>query len=280
MSSNKVWFVTGASQGLGLILVKKLLSKGHRVAATSRTASTLKQAVGIHSENFLPLAVDLHNVDSIEHAVQQTLHTFGRIDVVVNNAGYGMSGTLEEIDDVAIQSIFTVNVLATIHVTKTILPYLRKQRSGYIINLSSVAGFSGAPGWSIYSATKAAVTAFSEVLAADVKEFGIYVTAVQPSGFRTGFLSQQSLAVKDVQIEGYQAVKDTQSKYLAMNDKQQGDPDKAAEIMIDLSETVPPPLHLFLGKDAYTRANIKIEQLAKEVNDWKAVTTSADFQDS
>jgi len=187
MTTSKVWYVTGASQGLGLTVVKKLLDKGYRVTATSRDAATLKQSVGlIDNARFLPLVVDLTDTESIAHSIKQTIDAFGQIDVVVNNAGYGMSGTLEETEEQKVTDIFAINVLATINVTKNILPIMREQGSGYFINISSVAGFVGAPGWSVYSATKAAVTAFSEVLAIDVKEFGIKVTAVEPSGFRTG----------------------------------------------------------------------------------------------
>jgi short-subunit dehydrogenase len=203
MNTSKVWYVTGASQGFGLILVKKLLENGNRVAATSREARTLAQAVGvIDKDRFLPLAVDLNNPDCIDESIQETVKTFGRIDVVVNNAGYGIAGILEEITELDIRNIFNVNVLATINVVKSVLPVMRSQKSGYIINIGSVAGFVGAPGWSVYSATKAAVAAFSEVLALDVKEFGIKVTVVEPSGFRTGFLTPKSLALITPKIEG------------------------------------------------------------------------------
>ena len=176
MNTSKVWYVTGASQGLGLTLVKKLLNHGYRVAATSRDAHTLSQAVGlIDKDRFLPLAVDLNNQDCIDESMKQTLAAFGRIDVVVNNAGYGMTGSVEETAEQDIRNIFNVNVLAIINVIKSVLPIMRNQRSGYIMNIGSVAGFVGAPGWSIYSATKAAVAAFSEVIALDVKEFGIKV---------------------------------------------------------------------------------------------------------
>ena len=280
MNTSKVWYVTGASQGLGLNLVKKLLTSGYRVAATSRNAQTLKDAVGlIDTDRFLPLAVDLGNLDCIEESIRQTITAFGRIDVLVNNAGYGMAGTVEEIVERDIRNIFDVNVLATINVTRSILPVMRKQKSGFVINMSSVAGFVGAPGWSIYSATKAAVTAFSEVLALDVKEFGIRVTVVEPSGFRTGFLTKDSLAFTESKIDGYRAVKDTQDRYLAANGKQPGDPDKAAEILIQLAENQRPPLHLYLGRDAYKRASEKLAAMVDELETWKATTIGADFPD-
>jgi short-subunit dehydrogenase len=279
MNTSKVWYVTGASQGLGLILVKKLLENGYRVAATSRDAHTLSQAVGlIDKDRFLPLAVDLNNLDCIDESIQQTLATFGQIDVVVNNAGYGMAGTVEEISEQDIKNIFNVNVFATIDVVKSVLPVMRSQRSGYIINIGSVAGFVGAPGWSVYSATKAAIAAFSEVIALDVKEFGIKVTVAEPSGFRTGFLTKESLALISSKIEGYEAVKNMQDHYLSANGQQPGDPDLAAEIFIELAESPEPPMHLFLGNDAYIRASKKLTDMSAELEQWKSMTIGADFK--
>jgi len=154
---------------------------------------------------------------------------------------------------------------------------MRKQRSGYIINMGSVAGFVGAPGWSVYSATKAAVAAFSEVLALDLKEFGIHVTVAEPSGFRTGFLTKESLAVKESKIDGYQAVKDAQNRYLEADGQQPGDPEKAAAIFIELAESEEPPLHLYLGRDAYNRASGKLAALTAELEEWKSASVSADY---
>jgi short-subunit dehydrogenase len=278
MNTSKVWYVTGASQGLGLILVKKLLANGYRVAATSRDAHTLSQAVGlIDRDRFLPLVVDLNNLDCIDESIQKTLATFGRIDVVVNNAGYGMTGTLEETGEQDIRNIFNVNVMATINVVKSVLSIMRLQKSGYIINIGSVAGFVGAPGWSVYSATKAAVAAFSEVIALDVKEFGIKITVAEPSGFRTGFLSKNSLTFTESNLDGYQAVKEIQKRYLESNGLQPGDPEKASEILIWLAEKEHPPLHLYLGKDAYHRASAKLATMTAELEEWKSITISADF---
>jgi short-subunit dehydrogenase len=279
MNTSKVWYITGASQGLGLTVVKRLLENGYRVAASSRDAHKLGQAVGlVEKDRFLPLAVDLNNPDSIEESIRQTLAAFGRIDVVVNNAGYGMAGTIEETAEQDIRKIFDVNVLATINVVKNVLPVMRSQRSGYIINIGSVAGFVGAPGWSVYSATKAAVAAFSEVIAQDVKEFGIKVTVVEPSGFRTGFLTKSSLALITSQIEGYEAVKNTQDRYLSSDGRQAGNPDRAAEIFMELAESPEPPMHLFLGNDAYNRAAKKLTEMSGELEQWKSITVGADFE--
>jgi NAD(P)-dependent dehydrogenase (short-subunit alcohol dehydrogenase family) len=279
MKTSKVWYITGASQGLGLALVKKLLDSGYRVAATSRNASALKKAVGlIDTGRFLALAVDLNNPDSIDESIQQTIAAFGGLDVVVNNAGYGMAGTVEEIEEQDIRKIFDVNVLATINVVKAVLPIMRKQRSGYIINVGSIAGFTGAPGWAVYSATKAAVAAFSEVLALDVKEFGIKVTIAEPSAFRTGFLTKGSLAYTESRIDGYELLKSTHQRYLSADGKQPGDPEMASAIFIQFAETEEPPLHLYLGQDAYNRALSKLTDMTAELDQWKSVTISADYK--
>lgn len=278
MDTSKVWFVTGASQGLGLHLVKKLLDSGYRVAAGSRRMQVLKEAVGlIDSTRFLPLVLDLSNPDSIEDSIRQTMDAFGRIDVLVNNAGYGMAGVLEETSDQQIRDIVDVNLFAAMTATKRVIPIMRAQGSGYILNIGSVAGFVGAPGWSVYSATKAGLAAFSEVLALDLAEFGIRVTVVEPAGFRTGFLTEGSLALTESKLEGYEIVKKTQERYLAMNGRQAGDPEKAAEIFIECAERSDPPLHLFLGADAYERASKKLAAMTRELESWKPVTISADY---
>jgi NAD(P)-dependent dehydrogenase (short-subunit alcohol dehydrogenase family) len=276
---NKVWYVTGASRGLGLSLVKQLLAAGYRVAATSRSASDLQKAVGTAGPNhFLPLTVDLTSSGDIRRSIEQTVAAFGTIDVVVNNAGYGMEGTVEELDEKKMQAIFEINVFATINVTKFALPYLRKQRSGHIINIASVAGFVGAPGWSVYSATKSAVIAFSEVLALDLSELGIKVTVVSPSGFRTGFLTKDSLVSTESSIADYRAVASTQARYAAMNGQQDGDPEKAAALFIRLAENPDPPLLLWLGANAVDRAGEKIQSLGLELEKWKELSVSADFK--
>jgi NAD(P)-dependent dehydrogenase (short-subunit alcohol dehydrogenase family) len=279
MKSIKVWYVTGASRGLGLSLVKKLLSEGYRVAATSRSASELQKTVGSNdSLRFLPLAVDLTNPDAIHDSIERTVAAFGTIDVIVNNAGYGMEGTVEELDEKDMHAIFGINVFASISVIKYALPYLRRQRSGHIINISSVAGFVGAPGWSIYSASKSALIAFSEVLALDLQELGIKVTVVGPSGFRTGFLSKESLVTTESRISDYQSVSKTRARYAAMNGNQDGDPEKAAALFIQLAENPEPPLHLWLGTNAIDRASEKIESMGQELKKWKNLSVSADFQ--
>ncbi|SDS50448.1 NADP-dependent 3-hydroxy acid dehydrogenase YdfG [Mucilaginibacter mallensis] len=280
MEITKVWFITGASQGLGLFLVKKLLDRGDKIAATSRNIQALQASVGeTKSDQFLALTVNLNDGDSIKKSVQETIAAFGRIDVLVNNAGYGPAGAAEDISEADIRNIFEVNVLAVFNVTKSILPVMRNQGSGHIINMSSILAFSAAPGWSAYSATKAAVSAFSEVLALDVEEFGIKVTIVEPSGFRTNFLSGGSLVFRESKIDGYKAVKETHQRYLLTDGKQAGDPGRATDIIIATANEEKPPLHLFLGKNAYDRASIKLQLMTKEVEALKSISVSVDFQE-
>lgn len=280
MENNKVWFVTGASKGLGLALVKKLLNEGYKVAATSRNLSDLNKAVDANSEQFLPLAVNLTNEDSVQEAVELTVKTFGKIDVVVNNAGYGLLGGIEELTDREARDNFEVNVFGSLNVIRKALPYLRAQKSGHILNVSSIGGFTGAfAGGGIYCATKFAVNGFSETLSAEVAPFGIKVTIVQPGYFRTNFLSAGSLAVPQNQIADYQNVRDTVNFHQNDMDQQQaGDPEKAAGAMISITNEANPPLNLFLGEDAYGLVEKKLAFVQNELATWKDLTLSTAIQ--
>ena len=278
MKNKKVWFITGASKGLGLALVQKLLKQGYRVAATSRSQSNLEQAVGIASgSDFLPLEVDLTSGTSIAHAVAKVAEVFGAIDVVVNNAGYGIGGTIEELSEKEIEDSFNINVFATTRVIQHVLPLLREQGSGHIINVSSIAGFAPATGWSMYAATKYAVMGLSEVLAQDVKDLGIYVTVVAPGAFRTAFLTEDSLVFSSETLEEYKAVRESHAKYATMDGQQQGDPDKAADMFIQLAAMKQPPVQFFMGSDAYNRAKQKVEQLSENLEQFKALSAQTDF---
>lgn len=277
MDKKKVWFITGASKGLGLSLVNQLLNAGQFVAATSRDAATLARIVNASNEKFLPLTVDLASDVSVEEAVKATITKFGKIDVIINNAGYGIGGSIEELTDQETRSAFNVNVFGTLNVIRHAMPYLRAQRSGNIINIASIAGIAGATGWSVYAAAKSAVIALSEVLAEDVKDFGIKVTVVAPGAFRTSFLKEESLELAKNPIQDYEAVRNTHNRYLKMDGTQAGDPEKAAAAMIALVAMPEPPLHLLLGQDALDRATTKIQSLEKEFKKWKAMTISTGF---
>ncbi|MBE9463392.1 oxidoreductase [Dyadobacter subterraneus] len=278
MDSQKTWFVTGASKGLGLSLVKQLLEAGQNVAATSRNIEELTKAVNSSGDSFLPISVDLANEKSVADALEKTNAQFGSIDVVINNAGYGIGGSIEELTDEETRLSFDVNVFAMLNVIRKALPYLRKQKSGHIINISSIAGIAPGTGWSIYAATKYAVIGLSEVLADDVKSFGIKVTVVAPGAFRTSFLTPESLVMTSNPIEEYQAVRDSHAKYLNMDGNQAGDPEKAAAAMIQIVSEQNPPLYLLLGKDAYERAFKKMEVLTQEYEKWEDLTKSTGFE--
>ncbi|USK35964.1 SDR family NAD(P)-dependent oxidoreductase [Bacillus sp. F19] len=279
MGEKKVWFVTGASRGLGLALIKQLIKSGDYVAATSRSLNDLTQAVSDDTKQFLPLTVDLTNEASIQQAVEKTMETFGKIDVIVNNAGYGLGGSIEELTDQEIRLNFDVNVFALLNVIRKTLPYLREQRSGHIFNIASLSGYVGSPGFGSYSATKFAVIGLSESLAAEVEPFGIKVTVVAPGFFRTNFLSSSSVMYGKNQIEDYKAVHEVKDFLENMVDgKQEGDPEKAALAMIHIANEPEPPLHLLLGADAYQMASDKLIALQKEFDKWKDITCSTKFE--
>ncbi|MBC7922490.1 MAG: SDR family NAD(P)-dependent oxidoreductase [Ferruginibacter sp.] len=275
-----VWFITGASKGLGLTLVKQLLAQGARVAATSRNADDLRQAVGADTNpNFLPLAVDLVAEASVQQAVQATIGQFGRIDVVVNNAGYGQFGSLEELSDAEARTNFDINVFGSLNVIRQVLPQLRQQQSGHIMNLSSIAGFLGTfPGFGVYCATKFAVEGFSEALSAEVKPFGIKVTIVEPGYFRTEFLSSGSFGIPQQPIAAYESVRQMQDAHQnQISGNQPGDPEKAVAGMIAIAAEPNPPLHLFLGQDAYDMAFAKIDSVRNDLETWQAMSVSMEF---
>lgn len=277
METQKVWYITGASKGLGLALVKKLLASGYKVAATSRNLQQLVEAVNYNGENFLPLEVDLSNDESVKQSLQQTTDKFKTIDVVLNNAGYGIGGSIEELTDAETRASFDVNVFGTLNVIRNVMPYLRGQNSGHIINISSIAGFAAGTGWSIYAATKFAVVGLSEVLAEDVKEFGVNITVVMPGAFRTEFLTADSLVYAANSTGIYKAISASHERYAGMNGAQAGDPEKAADVFIELSEMEKPPLRLFMGTDAKDRATKKIEILTEEVKDLADLSAATDF---
>jgi NAD(P)-dependent dehydrogenase (short-subunit alcohol dehydrogenase family) len=279
MENRKVWFVTGASKGLGLALVQKLLANGFAVAATSRSIDELKTAVGVTGEQFLPLAVSLTDERSVGKAIGDTLAAFGRIDVVVNNAGYGLAGSLEELSDAESRGNFDVNVFGTLNVIRAAMPHLRAQRSGHILNISSIAGVTGGfPGFGIYCATKFAVSGLSESLAAEVADFGVKVTVVEPGYFRTDFLTAGSFVTPKNSIADYQKVRDSEALHQQqINGQQPGDPEKAADAMIRIAGEANPPLHLILGEDAFGLAQAKIAAFSKELENWKSVSVSTNF---
>jgi NAD(P)-dependent dehydrogenase (short-subunit alcohol dehydrogenase family) len=279
MTTKKIWFVTGASKGLGLTLVRQLLAAGYAVAATSRNLAELRQAVPVEDGRFLPLHMDLSSEDSVRQAIEATISTLGGLDVVVNNAGYGQLGGLEEITDQEARQNFEVNVFGLLNVLRYATPHLRQQQAGRVFNISSVGGFTGNfPGWGIYCATKFAVAGLTESYAAEVKDFGMYATVVYPGYFRTDFLTSGSLGTPKQPIAAYQSIRDSQAQHEEqINGNQPGDPVKAAEVLIQVSEAENPPLHLFLGEDAYQMADVKIAAVQHDLQQWQGVANTTNF---
>ncbi|WDF60580.1 oxidoreductase [Flavobacterium sp. KACC 22758] len=279
MDNKKVWFITGASKGLGLELAKKLLAEGFKVAATSRSEEALVKVLGNSSENFLPLEMDLVDEKSVKSAIDKTINHFKTIDVLVNNAGYGLLGALEELTDAESRKNYEVNVFGLLNVIRNTMPILRANKSGHIFNISSVGGYYGEfPGWGIYCSTKFAVAGLTESLAAEVKSFGVHATIVYPGYFRTDFLKDSSLLLPQNPIADYKEVRQSESAHKEdINQNQPGDPVKLAEALIKASEDQNPPLHLFLGEDAYNMANQKIASVQSELEAWKAVSVSTGF---
>ncbi|MFC6101140.1 SDR family oxidoreductase [Olivibacter domesticus] len=274
--NNQIWYITGASKGLGLALTKKLLKEGHKVAATSRNKQELATAVGADESIFLPLAVHLTDENSVQQSISETIAHFGRIDVVVNNAGYGLVGALEELTDVEARENFDINVFGSLNVIRQSLPYMRKQQSGHIFNIASIGGFAGGfPGFGIYCATKFAVHGFTESLAHEIKDFGLSATVVMPGYFRTNFLSDTSLNVPKNEISDYKTVRAAQNAHTNdYNGNQAGDPDKAAEVLIEVAQMEQPPIHLFLGQDAYDLAETKMSIVKTDMHAVKDLATA------
>ena len=277
---SKVWFITGASKGLGLTLSKKLLKAGHKVAATSRDKEALAKAVGVDGEDFLPLEMDLTSNEDVKKVVNAANDHFGTIDYVVNNAGYALMGALEEVSTAEVAKNFNINVLGSLTVIRNVLPILRKNGSGHIINIASIGGFVGNfPGFGVYCATKFAVQGFTEALYEEVKPFGIHATAVSPGYFRTEFLSDDSLNSAKVELPEYENVRETVRMHEEeINGNQPGDPEKAATVFMELVKMKNPPMHLFLGSDAYKFAMQKMEDLKASMEENRKMATSTDIE--
>ncbi|WP_020596627.1 SDR family NAD(P)-dependent oxidoreductase [Spirosoma panaciterrae] len=277
MNHQQVWFVTGASKGLGLSLVKRLLAEGYTVAATSRNRLELQQAVGANP-SFLPLETDLTSESSVATAIKETIDRFGRLDAVVNNAGYGLLGALEELSLEAIRQEFEINVFATINVIRQALPQLRYQRSGHIFNITSIAGWHGDQGANVYNSSKYAVEGLSDALAKDLKPLNIKVTAVAPGPFRTNFLGTGSVIYAKPSIDDYAHIhqhKDWLDNNL--NGKQLGDPVKAPDVILRLFNEENPPVHIVMGSDGVRVVTNHLTNMLGEIEKWKSVSISTDL---
>ncbi|WP_232074030.1 SDR family NAD(P)-dependent oxidoreductase [Spirosoma aureum] len=276
LTIGKVWFVTGASKGFGLALVKLLLLNGNKVAATSRNAADIEKQIPDHSENLLPLTVDITNGESVDKAINQAVSTFGRLDVIVNNAGYFILGSVEALTPQEFRQSMEVNVFGTFNVIRAAMPFLRIQQSGHIINISSIAGYKGNGNAASYNAAKFAVIGLSEALAEEVKPFGVKVTVVAPGLFRTSFLDKGTFMVAQNRIEGYNSeVLETAMRQI--NGNQPGDPDKLVAALVKLAEEKNPPVHLLMGPDAYQILTDARKAETAEIESWKHITLATNL---
>lgn len=272
-----VWFITGCSTGFGRDLVGLLLRQGYAVVATARDVTKIAGLVDGHEDRALALALDVTDQDAIRHAVRQAEEKFGRIDVLVNNAGYGYMAAIEEGEDSAVRTMFDTNVFGLIDMTKAVLPGMRQRRSGFIVNLSSIAGLRAFPGSGYYSATKHAVEAVSESLAQEGAPLGIKVLLVEPGPFRTDFAGRSLIRSKTV-IEEYDSTVHARLRMMAnYSGSQKGDPVRAAQAIIDVVAAPNPPLRLVLGQVALDGAREKLAQVAADIDAWEETTRGADF---
>lgn len=272
----KHWFITGISRGFGLALAKAALERGDKVVGTVRGQAPEL----VHGEGQLHvLKVDMTDEDRVVAAVHEAFAIYGRIDVIVNNAGYGVLGAVEASTDEELKTLFAVDVFAPVRIVRTALPYLRQQGAGHIINITSIAGRAPGVGSALYAAAKFALEGFTAALAKEVEQLGIKVTAVAPGQFRTDFLNGAPISKGAAKGSSYSPAVDAALSSLAsLNHNQPGDPELAANAIVDTAHTSEPPLHLLLGSDALKRAQDKISTMLQEMRAWEPVTVSTDFQ--
>ena len=275
--TGKVWFITGASTGFGRLLAEEVLKAGGKVVATARNLDKVSDLEAKYPQTAKALALDVTNQAQVDAAVEQTVAKFGRVDVLVNNAGYGVAGAIEEVSQAELMPMFETNVFGLLRVTRAFLPQLRRQRSGHILNLSSIGGVVASPGMGYYNATKFAVEGLSESLAGELGPLGIKVTIVEPGPFRTDFLGRSGV-VAEKRIADYDTTAANMRKYVAENDgKQPGDPLRAVHAMMQVVDSPAPPLRLLLGASALQRLRTKLGGWEKEIAEWEQVTVGADF---
>jgi NAD(P)-dependent dehydrogenase (short-subunit alcohol dehydrogenase family) len=274
---DKRWFITGASSGFGRLLAEYLLSLGATVVATARHVDALQEWVTRYAGRVFVLPLDITSQSSIEHAVADAIAHVGHIDVLVNNAGYGVAGAIEEVSAIEYMPMFETNVFGTINMTRALLPQFRERCSGTIVNLSSIGGLIGSAGWGYYNAAKFAVEGFSEALAAELAPLGVHVIVVEPGPFRTDFLGRSGVEAKH-RIPDYEPTAgQTREYFQTQAGKQPGDPQRAVEAIVAAVSDPNPPKHLLLGKLALTRFRKRLEEWNAELNRWQETTEGADF---
>lgn len=275
---NKIWFITGSSRGLGRNLTEAVLESGDKVVATARDVSQLNDLTARFKDQILAIVLDVNNYEQVYTAVDTAIQHFGKIDVLVNNAGFGIIGAAEAYTNEQVRSQLETNLYAPIEITRAVLPYMRKQRSGRILQISSIGGRVGNPGLTMYQAAKFGLSGFTEALAKEVAPLGIYVTSVEPGGFRTDWAGASMTYATE--IDGYEMVKQRTDFFQAGNFIPVGDPEKAAVAMVELAAHSNPPVHLILGSEAIGLLRNADANRQEEMEKWLPVSLSTDHDDA
>jgi NAD(P)-dependent dehydrogenase (short-subunit alcohol dehydrogenase family) len=276
----KTWLITGAAGGLGAQIAAEALAAGDNVVATDRDLDRLQASFPKPGPALLLARLDVQDPAQAQAAAQAARARFGRIDVLVNNAGYGQFGPFEQNSVAQIDQQFAVNLFGVMHMTRAVLPILREQRAGYIINMSSNGGLVGVAGGSLYSASKFALEGFSEALALEVAQFGVKLTLVEPGAFRTDFLAGGAIRYGDIAIADYDAfAQERKASNDGRSHQQRGDPRKLAQALLVLVDEPNPPLRFVAGADATEKVTAKLQGMAQEIQRWSALSTSTDVDD-
>ncbi|APO82568.1 oxidoreductase [Pseudomonas putida] len=273
----RTWLITGASRGFGTLIAQQALAAGDAVIATARNPEDIEARLGQHP-NLLAVRLDVTREEDALAAVAAGIKHFGQIDVLVNNAGFGVLGAVEETSASETERLFATNVFGLLNVTRAVLPHMRRQRSGHVINISSLGGYQAYMGWGVYGSTKFAVEGISEAMHQELAPLGIKVTVVEPGFFRTDFLDDQSLVKTALELPDYAATVGVMRHYAeAANHAQPGNPAKLAEALLALANAANPPLRLALGSDAVARIEAKNSAVEQELAQWRDLSLSTDF---
>lgn len=276
----KTWFITGASTGFGRLLAEHLVTLGANVVATARNVDKILDLEQRAPAQVQAVTLDVTKPGEVDAAIADALTRFGRIDVLVNNAGYGLTGAVEEVTEDEYMPMMETNVFGAIRVTRALLPHFRERRSGHILFLSSVGGLVGLPGWGYYNATKFALEGLGEALSVEMAPLGVHVTIVEPGPFRTDFLGRSGVAAKQQIADYAETAGKTREYFNTQAGKQAGDPQKAVEAMVAVVESPEPPRHLLLGRLALERFRNKMQNFQNEIQRWEKTTLDADFPDA
>lgn len=273
----RTWLITGASRGFGTLITQQALAAGDAVIATARNPEDIQARLGQHP-NLLAVRLDVTREEDAHAAVAAGIRHFGQIDVLVNNAGFGVLGAVEETSASETERLFATNVFGLLNLTRAVLPHMRRQRSGHVINISSLGGYQAYMGWGVYGSTKFAVEGISEALHQELAPLGIKVTVVEPGFFRTDFLDDQSLVKTALELPDYAATVGVMRHYAeAANHAQPGNPAKLAEALLAVANATNPPLRLALGSDAVARIEAKNSAVEQELAQWRDLSLSTDF---